>query len=245
MNSFNDFLVFVDESGDHGLVSIDPHYPIFVLAFCLIEKKIYSEKIVPSILNFKFKYFGHDQIILHEHDIRKAKKPFDILQNANIKNPFYFDLNRIIEESNFLLFASVIAKDKFTKKYAYSENPYHIAMGFGLERIFLHLNGLGCKIGTTYFVFESRGKKEDNDLELEFRRVCNRNSTRQKLPFDIIISDKKTNNSGLQLADLTARPIGRNILKPEQENRAYEIIKTKFGSDYNGNIIGWGLKLFP
>lgn len=245
MNTFDDYLVFVDESGDHGLLSIDPNYPIFVLTFCLIEKNIYAKEIVPSILNFKFKYFGHEQIILHEHDIRKANEPFKILQNINIREPFFNDLNKIIEESNFLLFASVIAKNKFTKKYEYSENPYHIAMGFCLERIFLHLNSLGCKIGTTYFIFESRGKREDNDLELEFRRFCNKNATKQKLPFDIIISDKKSNNSGLQLADLTARPIGRYILKPEQQNRAYEIIKTKFIKDPKGNISGWSLKVFP
>ncbi len=29
----SDYLVFVDESGDHGLTSIEPSYPIFVLAF--------------------------------------------------------------------------------------------------------------------------------------------------------------------------------------------------------------------
>lgn len=32
-DGFSDFLVFVDESGDHGLDSIDPGYPVFVLAF--------------------------------------------------------------------------------------------------------------------------------------------------------------------------------------------------------------------
>lgn len=31
--SFSDSIVFVDESGDHSLVSIDPPCPMFVLAF--------------------------------------------------------------------------------------------------------------------------------------------------------------------------------------------------------------------
>lgn len=38
MKSFSDYIVFVDESGDHGLVSIDPEYPIFVLGFCIFNK---------------------------------------------------------------------------------------------------------------------------------------------------------------------------------------------------------------
>jgi hypothetical protein len=35
---FGDYLVFVDESGDHGLESIDYHYPIVVLCFFVIKK---------------------------------------------------------------------------------------------------------------------------------------------------------------------------------------------------------------
>jgi len=221
--SFNDYIVFVDESGDHGLASIDPHYPMFVLAFCLFQKEEYAEIIAPAVLKFKFKHFGHDQIILHEHDIRKAKGPFNILQNRARREPFLNDLNILIENSPFLLVASAIRKENLQRQYSIPDNPYHIAMGFGLERIFLHLWSLGCRSGTTYILFESRGKKEDTELELEFRRICDRNATGKRLPFEIILADKKCNSAGLQIADLIARPIGRKMLKPEQPNRAYEI----------------------
>jgi hypothetical protein len=118
-------------------------------------------------------------------------------------------------------------------------------MGYGLERIFLHLKSLGCSTGTTFFIFESRGGKEDNQLELEFRRICARNATGNPLPFEIAIVHKKCNSVGLQLADLIARPIGRKILEPEQRNRAYEIIETKLRRDPKGNVENWGLKVFP
>lgn len=117
MPSFDDYIVFVDESGDHGLSSIDPNYPIFVLVFCIFDKTNYAEKIAPSILKLKFKHFGHDQVILHEHDIRKAKGPFKCLQNSNFREPFLNDLNTLVEESKFLLVASAIKKDKFRKQY--------------------------------------------------------------------------------------------------------------------------------
>jgi len=245
MATFDDYIVFVDESGDHGLASIDPNYPMFVLAFCLFEKRTYAEEVAPAILKLKFKHFGHDQVILHEHDIRKARGPFSFLQDRNLREPFLHDLNVLVEQTKFLLIASAIKKDTFNRQYSDPDNPYHIAMGFGLERIFLHLRSLGCGTGKTYLVFESRGKKEDNNLELEFRRVCDCNATGHQLPFEIILADKKCNSAGLQLADLIARPIGRKLLKPEQQNRAFEIIKTKFRRDSTGKVKGWGLKTFP
>lgn len=245
MTTFDDFIVFVDESGDHSLTSIDQSYPIFVLAFCIFEKNHYAADVTPAIVKIKFKYFGHDQVILHENDIRKARGAFKILLNANIRSTFMDDLNSLVEQSKFVLTATAILKDKLNSKYSDPANPYHIAMGLGLERIYLHLKSLGCKTGVTHVLFESRGLKEDKDLELEFRRVCNNNKTSEILPFEIILADKRCNSAGLQITDLIARPIGRKILKPEQQNRAYEIIEKKFRRNSKGNLNGWGLKLFP
>ena len=39
MPQFSDFMVYVDESGDHSLTSIDKSYPIFALAFCVFYTK--------------------------------------------------------------------------------------------------------------------------------------------------------------------------------------------------------------
>jgi hypothetical protein len=71
--NFSDYIVYVDESGDLGLKTIDPNYPVFVLVFCIFHKSHFIEKIVPAIQGFKFKHFGHDQVILHETDIRKDR----------------------------------------------------------------------------------------------------------------------------------------------------------------------------
>jgi hypothetical protein len=48
----------------------------------------------------------------------------------------------------------------------------------------------------------------------------------------------------LQIADLVARPIGLSVLRPDQENRAFEIIKNKFRK-YNNEYKKYGLKIFP
>ncbi len=50
----------------------------------------------------------------------------------------------------------------------------------------------------------------------------------------MVFADKRTNSAGLQLADLTARPVGRHLLLPAQSNRAWEIINSKFWRSPNG-----------
>ena len=46
--AFSDYVVYVDESGDHSLTSINPDFPIFVLAFCVFHNRLYSEMIIPA-----------------------------------------------------------------------------------------------------------------------------------------------------------------------------------------------------
>lgn len=219
---------------------------MFVLAFCIFKKDDYATKISPALQQFKFKYFGHDIVILHEYEIRKARNEFAMLLNENIRMPFMADLTQVINDAPFKLIATVIRKQELTHKYTNPGNPYHIALGFGLERIYRFLESKGEHENVTHIVFEKRGRREDDELELEFRRVCDgANYFNKALPFSIKFADKKTNSSGLQFADLLARPIGRAVLNPEQENRAYDIIKTKFYSNHEGKIEGWGLKCFP
>ncbi len=82
MTKFSEYIVYVDESGDHGLVSLNPHYPIFVLACCVFQKTDYSERVVPALQQFKFRHFGHDMVVLHEHEIRKTEGAFKFLFDA-------------------------------------------------------------------------------------------------------------------------------------------------------------------
>ncbi len=246
----SNFIVYVDESGDHGMQKVDQNYPIFVLAFCIFYKRHYSEKVVPAIEKFKFNRFGHDIVILHERDIRKETAPFKFTNEAE-KNEFIGQLGEIIEKSNFILISCVIRKEALGEKEAESDNPYHLALAFCLETLHEFLCEKNQEGKKTFVVFESRGNKEDKDLELEFRRVCDgANCMGIRLPFEIKMADKKANSSGLQLADLVARPIGLRILRPTQENRAFDVLKRKFFCSGGRESVGegyedWGLKVFP
>ncbi len=212
-------------------------------------KRHYSEKRVPALQKFKFNHFGHDHVVLHENEIREEKGVFKFV-NEQHRNQFLNELTGIIEAGNFILIARIIEKENLSGREAIS-NPYHIALGFCLETLHKFLLEKNQDDTLTHVVFESRGKKEDDELELEFRRICDgANRQGRNLPCGIILADKRSNSSGLQLADLVARPIGLSVPRPGQENRAFEVLKRKFFCSGGREQVGvgfenWGLKIFP
>jgi hypothetical protein len=86
---------------------------------------------------------------------------------------------------------------------------------------------------------------------LEFRRISDGNNRLGiPLPFEVLFADKKAMSSGLQLADLVARPIGLKTVKPQQENRAFDVLTKKFYCDGGRNKLGQnyegiGMKIYP
>lgn len=238
---FSKYIVYVDESGDHSLQSIDDNYPIFVLAFCVFHKRHYSESVVPALEKFKFNYFGHDQIVLHETDIRKEKGAFNIFRSKEEKNHFLDQLTDIIAFNNFILISCTIDKRVLNKQSGTNPNPYHIALRFCMETLYEFLQEKHQHHKQTHVVVECRGPKEDKELELEFRRICDGNNRQDiTLPFEVLFADKKVMSAGLQLADLVARPIGLKTLRPEQENRAFDVLKRKFYCDGGRECVGKG-----
>lgn len=244
-NVFSDFVVYVDESGDHSLDRINPEWPLFVLCFCIFPVESYVNRVAPAIRRLKFDVFGHDLVVLHEHDIRKRGGAFSRL-DQQARADMQERLTRIIDESDMTIVAVVIEKIRHKERYQQPYHPYHLAMQFGLERVahLLRLQGQGERL--THVVFEARGPKEDRELELEFRRVCDgANRDRRPLPLRFVVADKKSNSEGLQLADLTARPLGLGVLRPQQPNRAGEVLRGKLFRGAHNCVIGNGLKVFP
>ncbi len=240
---FSDYIVFVDETGDHGMTNINRDFPLFGLAFCVFKKSDYIEQITPALRRLKIATFGHDMVVLHEHDIRKRENAF-ALMSREPREAFLAALTQIIADASFTLV--VVIDKRLLQPAAAESNPYHLALLFGLERVFFLLAGLGQEGRLTHIVVESRGKREDTDLELEFRRICEgANETGRPLPFRLIMADKRANSEGLQLADMVARPVALSVLRPGQPNRAFDILRAKLWRDASGQVANCGLKLFP
>ena len=238
---FNEYIIYVDESGDHNLKPSDPEYPIFVLVFCLFEKRAYIKETVPVFQQFKFDTFGHDNIILRERDIKHQTKPFTFLQNQSKRHVFMKQMNHLIAGCAVSVIASVIRKHELVERYVDPHNPYDLALKFCMERAFIFLNRRNA-LDTAHIVVESRGRSEDRKLKATFAEI---NREFNNL-FAIVFADKKTNTTGLQVADLMAAPIGRHVLHPTQSNRAWDVIAQKLEKDpRSGTVDGWGLKVFP
>lgn len=247
MSAFSEYVVYVDESGDHSLTTINREFPLFVLTFCVFRKEEYVSQVVPALQRVKFKTFGHDMVVMHEREIRKAEGAFTFLTDAARRSVFMADLNTVVESAPMVIVAVVIRKAALSKKVSDAGNLYHFALRSGLECLHGILRDRNQQELPTHIVFEARGKKEDAELELEFRRICDGGNSRgERLSFQIVVADKQINSTGLQLADLTARPIGRYVLNPAQPNRAYDIIKVKLHAcAETGRVEGFGLRCHP
>lgn len=234
---FSDYIVFADESGDHNLKSLDPDFPAFALSFCVFKKEDYCSKVAPSVQALKFRFWGHDAVVLHEHEIRKSKGPFTLLMSdKGLREDFYKSLNEVMSAAPMTIIASAIHKQKLIDQYTNPYSPYEIALKFCLERLLIFLKAAGEVDKRVHIVFECRGSKEDSELELAFRRVIAGDDRWgwvqrdfSEMDFQPVFAKKAANSSGLQFADLTARPIALKMLRPTQDNRAYDIIQTKLG----------------
>ncbi len=247
MTDFSDFIIYADESGDHGLENINPYFPVFCLALIIIRKSHYINKIVPAIQQLKFDFWGHDKIVLHEHEIRKQENDFQFLRtNKELREKFYSRMNKIMADSPYWVVSSVIKKPELQNKYKEDYNPYHIALRFCLEKVLKIMLKEGQKGKKISLLFERRGEKvEDKNLELEFYRTVNNQNQWgsvqvdfRQMEFEILFAGKNHNSSGMQLADMVARPIALKVMRPEQANRAHDIIVTK----YNNGFVN---KVFP
>jgi len=243
--TFSDYIVYADESGSPTLDGVDPTFPVFVLAMILVRKDTYVTDIVPSVQRLKFDSVGHDQLILHERDIRRQKDEFAFLQvSQQARMTFLAGIDQIVSNSEFTVYAAVIDKNALKAKYATPWSPYEIALLFLMERLLRQLVILGQAGTQIHVVFECRGHKEDTELELEFRRIAAnqgnwgyRTLNFKQLEWEPKFVDKRSNCSGLQLADLVARPLGLQAIRPTQQNHALNVIRPK--------LAPLGLKQFP
>jgi hypothetical protein len=244
------YLLFLDESGDHGLKTIDPSFPIFVLTGLLFSEAGYQE-VCQKIDAFKKRFFNKLEVILHRRDMRKYERGFEILFDVDVKQRFYTELNKILQEANYKIIASVINKQKHIEQYGkLADDPYEIALTFVLERILFEADEQRNITGI-HVTIEGRGKKEDALLAKRYNEILYRGTGQIESQRLLLIYDqelevrlKRDNDCGLQLADLCAYPIARYFMNNNEPNPAYDSIKGKIRRGPKG-VIGYGIKIFP
>jgi Protein of unknown function (DUF3800) len=223
-SEFSDYIVFVDESGSPTLSPLDPDYPIFVLAFCIINKWAYINLIEPAVARLKFEFFGHDLINLHAWEIRRAKGEFRMLQNAERRGRFMESLSRLMTDADFYTVAWIVDKRLAKGSPQHLMSSYQVSFSLALAYVSKYLDAIGETDKLVHVIAEARGQKENKELYDHFSLILQDHSPVGLPRFDLKIVPKVT---GLQLADLCAYPIGRYYLSPDHSNRPFEIIKNK------------------
>lgn len=240
--------LFIDESGDHGLTSLNPDFPVFLLCGVLVSQVDYHQ-IREEFNIIKSTLWGQKEVIFHSRDIRKCDKEFAILFDLEKKKWFYEKLNKVIVEQPYTIVASAIRKIEYIQRFGkLSNDVYEMALSFIIERSVFFLDSLEMKNIELEIIIEKRGKKEDKRLEEHFQRLLSRGtgyvSEERLKDYGVRISfkSKKENINGLQLADLAAYPSARYVIEPNRANPAFDLIYPKF---YRQNGKVYGLKIYP
>lgn len=251
MQKYSAYTIFVDESGTDNLKNFKDDDRYFVLAFCIFDKNYYSQEAVPKFQKLKFDTFGHDQKIIHGYDMMNCIGDFECLQDPKIKHVFLNRLTEIIESTNFILISTVIDKKSLLEKYVIAQNPYELALKYSLERVQNFLQERNQEDRKTHILVESRDNRSNEKLEKAFLKIKNGENWHQStFSFEIEFVNKKSNSTGLQIADLVAEPIRCKFLRPEKSHQNFKSLENKFycrgGRSLTGkNFNGYGLKVFP
>jgi hypothetical protein len=199
-------------------------------------------------------------VILHREDIINQRGPFWRLRDPQVREMFDAKLLDLITGTDFTIVAVVIDKKALKETYPVPAHPYHLALGFLLQRycgLLNHTNRCGDVLA------ESRGGVEDRLLKDSYLRVYERGVWMTRAEFfqqaltseQLKIKPKSANIAGLQLADLLGHPVKHMILKEKGHlkgdpspfaTRLLEVIEPKFNRHlYKDRVEGYGKVLFP
>jgi len=216
------YRLYIDESGDHAYNLLDrpDHRYLALLGVWFRQKEDYV-CFADQLEDFKRAIFGprpDKPVILHRSDIINKKGAFVILRNPKKEKKFNSGLLDLLHAARFTLIVIVIDKQTHLQRYVSPDHPYHYCLAAMLDRYSGYLN---FKNAVGDVMAESRGKEEDLQLKVAYRRVYNAGTymfghehhQRALTSKDIKIQPKWKNIAGLQLADVLAHPVKQGMLR--------------------------------
>lgn len=246
-------VMFLDESGNHDLrpAKINPRYPVFVLGGVVVDRAYARMVIEPQMRDFKLRFFGRDDIVLHTVDMHRARDGFEALLDQAFRREFYGSLNELLDSWDFKIIACAIKLTDHIAQYGqYAIDPYMYSLDVVVERFCKELNhtpdgGFICA--------EMRNPGLDRQLRAAWDKICREGtafSTAAEIDEKIVhltLKDKKPNIAGMQLADLIVTPVGRGVLRlPTKDDEvSRRLIKKKFRKGFFGQHRGYGLVVLP
>jgi hypothetical protein len=247
-----DCTVFLDECGPHSVMASDV-FPVFALATAIVPKAAYRD-IDVRWRAWKATHLGTQDAIVHEPDVRKGDGYFDLPNRSDV-------LEALRQELSVLDFmAVVVAVHRPDYRAQFGTSPldaslpahlYLMSLDFLFERVAMALD-LHFRGGKAEVVAESRGPKEDALLQYEFARLHLEGTSyisaawfRQVLHPGIRFEGKEANSTGLQLADLLARPCAEKVADPTGTPDRWPELRCKLSPEQETKHSIIGLKVVP
>jgi hypothetical protein len=247
-----DCTIFLDECGSHSVAASDV-FPVFALAAAIVPKGAYPD-IDVRWRAWKATHLGTQDAVVHEPDVRKGDGYFDLPNRSEVLRSLSLELAAL----DFM--AVVVAVNRPDYRTQFGTGPldgslpshlYLMSLDFLFERVAMALD-LHFSGGRAEVVAESRGPKEDALLQYEFARLHLEGTSyisaawfRQVLHPGIRFEGKEANSTGLQLADLLARPCAEKVADPAGTPDRWPEMRCKLspGQETKHSIIG--LKVVP
>ena len=196
-----EYFLFLDESKN------TPPSVYFALGGCAIEKNVYETKICPRVRMLKNEVFSDENIILHETELRAAKKEiYREIRKKEKRELFWRGMGELFSQEDITVFAAVINPDEYKNKYnsKFLNDEYFVCLEVILEN-FAHFLEKHNAVGTIFI--ESQNPKADHRLDNYFRQLVKRGTrclNNHAIRTQIITMNfyqKSDLNIGLQLAD--------------------------------------------
>ncbi|KQY80370.1 DUF3800 domain-containing protein [Brevundimonas sp. Root1423] len=235
-------IAFIDESGDHGLVAVDPLAPVFVLAAVVYPLEQYLHHEIPAMSRLKIGRWGHEGVVLHAYDIRKRQGPFAFCANRAERDIFHREIGDFFGQSRCTIIASTIHKQRLAGQYVDPNDPYYLSVKFVLERLHM-MCGANDQIQVVY---EARGRTEDAlVLEWSIAIAAGENFRGEVFNMAFCFAKKKHNVTGLQVADLACPSIAAYVLDHDTRRPDWLAVRPRIRQRWGGGMRGFGLKIFP
>lgn len=175
-------------------------------------------------------FFGSEKVILHTLEMTRPSKykgdRFAKLIDASFRKEFYKALNKFLEEIKFTLIICIIKKPAHLEKYGLSAiDPYLLSFDTLLNEFIQEIGER--KQGK--IIAEKRNDNLDNQLEIAWLNLkingtgsVKGSDIKEKID-SLSMIPRLANESGLQIADLVANPIGRHVLNLKKTERGHEV----------------------
>lgn len=250
------FHLFLDECGSHVVKPLDMIFPVFALCGVIInEEKLHEVDV--KWKSWKIATTGIDDDRIHEPDVRNFRRRFH-RADADEKRIIDQSLQELMRDLDFHCIAAVVDLREFSEQYPAGrvddylpQSCYLMAIDFVMER-FVHYLRVAGDSGRGSVVAESRETKEDVFVNHEYVRLqkegtqfVSESDFRWYLSPYMKFLRKRANSTGLQIADIAARPIAEKILSPSSSPKRWDVVSEKLYDGLEGRPESYGLKVFP